>query len=464
MNQEHSQAGTVITFYSFKGGTGRSMALANVAYLLGAYLKGTKVEDSSQRVLLIDWDLEAPGLHRYFSDSTRAQDDHQLGLIDYFCEVRETASTAGMLPDLERYIVSDVAPHVDLIKSGRFDHGYGRRVNTFDWVALYEMNRDIISSFRKAITSQYSYCLVDSRTGVTDISGICTMLLPEKLAAVFTPNSQSLDGLLNVLRDAVNYRKSSDDFRPLSIFPVPSRIDLAEQKLREIWRKRFQAEFQKLFQEIYDTKRCDLSNYFDKVQIPHLSYYAYGEPVAAREPGSDLFSLKRSYEYLYEVLIGQDSACASTDGVLPKLDLLEERGPQRWEKKLTATDAQRQIGNPTGDIRLTKAGWKVNGKLIDNTTYFRYVVFGGCNWTRKDEKVEEALVPFDVKILGKSYGVNTLVVSHKPSGEADQHNYTTGIQWGTLAYLTRQVNLTNKLLRLYAPPAGREEPYFIEIL
>jgi MinD-like ATPase involved in chromosome partitioning or flagellar assembly len=51
--------GEVITFYSYKGGTGRSMALANVACLLSRM---------DRRVLVVDWDLEAPGLHRYFQD------------------------------------------------------------------------------------------------------------------------------------------------------------------------------------------------------------------------------------------------------------------------------------------------------------------------------------------------------------------------------------------------------------
>jgi Mrp family chromosome partitioning ATPase len=49
--------GRVITFYSYKGGTGRSMALANVAWILAL---------NGRRVLTMDWDLEAPGLHRYF--------------------------------------------------------------------------------------------------------------------------------------------------------------------------------------------------------------------------------------------------------------------------------------------------------------------------------------------------------------------------------------------------------------
>jgi MinD-like ATPase involved in chromosome partitioning or flagellar assembly len=49
---------SIVTFYSYKGGVGRSMALANVAVLLAR---------RSLKVLAVDWDLEAPGLEPYFS-------------------------------------------------------------------------------------------------------------------------------------------------------------------------------------------------------------------------------------------------------------------------------------------------------------------------------------------------------------------------------------------------------------
>jgi Mrp family chromosome partitioning ATPase len=49
--------GRIITFYSYKGGTGRTMALANTAWILAS---------NGFRVLAVDWDLEAPGLARFF--------------------------------------------------------------------------------------------------------------------------------------------------------------------------------------------------------------------------------------------------------------------------------------------------------------------------------------------------------------------------------------------------------------
>jgi Mrp family chromosome partitioning ATPase len=84
MSDTGSAEGRIVTFYSYKGGTGRSMAMANVSWLLA--LSGFKV-------LMIDWDLEAPGLHRYFrpflEDADLAESD---GLIDFAIHFAEAAS------------------------------------------------------------------------------------------------------------------------------------------------------------------------------------------------------------------------------------------------------------------------------------------------------------------------------------------------------------------------------------
>lgn len=47
----------ICTFYSYKGGVGRSMALAQAA---------DSFARTGLRVLMIDFDLEAPGLEEYF--------------------------------------------------------------------------------------------------------------------------------------------------------------------------------------------------------------------------------------------------------------------------------------------------------------------------------------------------------------------------------------------------------------
>ena len=86
------EPGEIVTFYSYKGGVGRSMALANI----GCILAKRANETGGRGVLLVDWDLEAPGLHRFFQGRhttvKRPVDDREfqqrLGLIDLFVELR----------------------------------------------------------------------------------------------------------------------------------------------------------------------------------------------------------------------------------------------------------------------------------------------------------------------------------------------------------------------------------------
>src|SRR5258708_1786754 len=124
--------GCIMTFYSYKGGTGRSMALANFAWLLAA---------SGRRVLAIDWDLEAPGLHRYFRpflvDPDLSETD---GLIDAFWNITASAmatatsdtksagfEAAEALDDVSRRLDSSFFSSggcIDFIGAGRQDDGY----------------------------------------------------------------------------------------------------------------------------------------------------------------------------------------------------------------------------------------------------------------------------------------------------------------------------------------------------
>ena len=62
-----------VTFYSFKGGVGRTTALTHVAWILA--LRGRKV-------VAVDLDLEAPGLSTAFNLNPQPK----YGIVDYFYE------------------------------------------------------------------------------------------------------------------------------------------------------------------------------------------------------------------------------------------------------------------------------------------------------------------------------------------------------------------------------------------
>lgn len=78
-----------ITFYSYKGGTGRSLLLANLA-LLAARL--------GQKVVALDFDLEAPGLSYKFFPRKRPRAEGVVGWL--------RDALAGETPvDLDGYLV-----------------------------------------------------------------------------------------------------------------------------------------------------------------------------------------------------------------------------------------------------------------------------------------------------------------------------------------------------------------------
>jgi tetratricopeptide (TPR) repeat protein len=203
-----------ITFYSFKGGVGRTMALVNV---------GLELVRRGRRVLLVDFDLEAPGLTTY--EALRQQADHA-GVVEYVTEYIRTKES----PDISRFIYPvDLArvenrrkgrkgrkrlPKADhqestgqlwVMPAGKGDAAYAGALAAINWNSLYEhLNgylffEDTKLQWREAIKPDY--ILIDSRTGHTDVGGICTRQLADAVVLLFTPNEQNLAGLEDVCRD-----------------------------------------------------------------------------------------------------------------------------------------------------------------------------------------------------------------------------------------------------------------------
>lgn len=318
---ELTRRGKVITFYSFKGGAGRSMALANTGVLLAK---------SGFKTLMIDWDLEAPGLHKYFHNriiNLKGSLDQQKGLVELFLGVqRKVRASQRSLDqaecktliseiDLSGYVLETSIDRLSLLKAGKLDDRYVAKASKIFWKRLFKKAEDLLFCFTDVLCEKFDFILIDSRTGYTDSSGVCTMILPEKLVLVFTPNSQGLEGVLELAKKAVMYRRASNDLRSLTLFPLPSRIENAEKELREKWRNErsvdklgYQPAFENLLEEIYETIGMSLSHYFDDVQIQHEPKYAYGEEIAVLDdPSKDRLSLSESYNrFLNHLLADQE--------------------------------------------------------------------------------------------------------------------------------------------------------------
>jgi cellulose biosynthesis protein BcsQ len=308
------QPGKVITFYSYKGGTGRTMALANVAWILAS---------NGHNVLTVDWDLEAPGLHRYFRPFLIDQNlTSSEGLIDFAWSVALDMVTpddkSGRNPNPTRDFVAlaqkfceqlairlDIefpsGGTIDFIPAGRQGVSYAERVSGFNWKNFYERlaGGAFFDAVRKEMQKEYDYVLIDSRTGVSDTSGICTIALPDELVVCFTPNVQSIEGAAAAAESVRGQRRAlSPNAEPLAerkhlpvtgikIWPVPSRITGEKERL-----DRAMSEMKRRFGAFLDhLSPDDVEPYWNSIPVLHSDFYGYEEVLATvadvhRRPGA----------------------------------------------------------------------------------------------------------------------------------------------------------------------------------
>ena len=184
----------VTTFYSFKGGVGRTMALVN---------SGVELAKRGRKVLMVDFDLEAPGLDTFDAIKTRKSAP---GIVDF---VRKYLDT-GQAPEVDGYLqrcpgIGDDGGELWLMPAGIRKAAYAENFRGIDWGDLYERRdgfllfEDLKEQWRSTV--QPDHVFIDSRTGHTDVGGICTRQLPDAVAILFFPNEQNLTGLTKVVAD-----------------------------------------------------------------------------------------------------------------------------------------------------------------------------------------------------------------------------------------------------------------------
>jgi MinD-like ATPase involved in chromosome partitioning or flagellar assembly len=269
--------GTVITFYSYKGGVGRSFALANIAVLLAEW---------KYKVLMIDWDIEAPGLANYFSDWTKSQ---TTGLIKLLGDCQK-----GSVKSWENYTIPIEIPGCEtlaLMPAGSQTAAYIRNVQRINWSNLYSHYNfgDILNRLRNEWASNFDFILLDARTGITDFSGIITAQLPDVLAFLFTANHQSLDGACNVVdRAAAARQKLPYDRSAFYALPIVGRFETSEEyEQSKKWRDIF-AEKLGRFLKPWSSRGIEPRRLIEHLTIPYFPYWSFGEELAVLKepPGS----------------------------------------------------------------------------------------------------------------------------------------------------------------------------------
>lgn len=296
--------GQIITFFSYKGGVGRTMTLANVAVLLAQW---------GYKTLIVDWDLEAPGLENFFKEENILGNiTEKKGVIDIITDIYKKPRSSLKLKwqdELLQIATPNSTNSINLLMAGQKNLNYFEKVRNFDVKNFYKEKEGggFIENLRDEWKKSFDFILVDSRTGITDIGGICTIQLPDMLVLLFTATNQSLKGIIEVASKAQQARQNMP-FERHSILslPIPSRFDTqTEFLISQEWLDRFASELKNIYDDWLPTtvKPRDI---LEISKIPYVSYFSFGEKLPVIKPGTnDPAGLGYAFETLAALIVNK---------------------------------------------------------------------------------------------------------------------------------------------------------------
>jgi hypothetical protein len=266
------------------------MALANVADLLAR--RGV-------RVLMIDFDLEAPGLEQFFHLNIEGIRRNP-GLLDMLLAYKQSMSVASgshAFKDVTAFISSVYKDlpgggKLDIMAAGQRQEAeqlarYALALRSFDWQDFYyNWEGDLFFEWlrRELATDRYDLVLVDSRTGVTEMGGICGYQLADTIVMLSAPNTQNLQGTSAMLRD---FRSASVESlrrgRPLDIVVVPARVEQRDPALLEEFFRRFDEAFAGILPKPLVAAGISARD----LMVPYEPLYAFNERVVSEPGGGD---------------------------------------------------------------------------------------------------------------------------------------------------------------------------------
>ena len=167
-----------------------------------------------------------------------------------------------------------------LLRSVRIIQEYTKKVLEFDWHNFFENHQggEFIEWLRNQWTGEFDVTLIDSRTGITDSGGICTIQLPDILVLVFSANEQSLMGIKDVaLRAQIARQKLAYDRMPQLVFPLPSRFDgRTEYEEGQKWLDIFAKELDLFYTDWLPSHYTSLQ-ILEKTKLPYVAFFSFGE-------------------------------------------------------------------------------------------------------------------------------------------------------------------------------------------
>ena len=163
---EDQGAPAIVSFYSFKGGVGRTTAVAAAALLLAR---------ARRRIVVLDLDLEAPGIGALLLGQIAPPDD---GIVDYLLETELHGQRPAVLGPYvavqsSAELIGNGEP-IRLLTAGRLNGAYLEKVARLDFEGFVSGGRNPLAELLTHVREEYDpeFILLDVRAGLHDLGGL----------------------------------------------------------------------------------------------------------------------------------------------------------------------------------------------------------------------------------------------------------------------------------------------------
>lgn len=256
----HPKTPAIVSFYSFKGGVGRTTTLGIMARDLAR---------TGHHVVVIDLDLEAPGLGRFFDVKT------ERGILDLLSSHAATGTVDLEEPELYSATIDEGRGRITVYPVGPMDWSYVERLACLDYAPRANSEPSAVEAALRAILGHVrrrlkpDYIFLDARAGLHDLGGLSLHALAHVDVLVGRAGRATLDGFQLVL-EAITRRRHEQDLRVVivqSFVPLPVTGE-EHARVRDAWAVALHEAFTPtLYERLYTAKGDDLPEVGDKAAM-----------------------------------------------------------------------------------------------------------------------------------------------------------------------------------------------------